>query len=297
MTPKVDDVVVLPDGRKLGYAEWGIADGTPVLYLPGTPTSRLYALPVDPLEQEGIRLIAIDRPGYGKSDAKDGLTLLGFVPDLLALADARGIDRFVVAGMSGGGPWAMATAYAAPDRVTVCGMLAGTDRLWTFTDLPGQIGGLVTAANTDPQAARAALEQMMTARASDAAADAESGPPGMSKVDRRVWESSPELRTRIASAFSETPVDRLAGAFARDMVLVVTDWGFDVAAVKPEVHLWYGEHDANAAHSPDKGRTLAKLLPNARHFLQPDDGTFVFWTKAREILRGFREAHERVVTA
>src|SRR5690242_8758083 len=56
-------VLMLPDGRRLGWDESGDPTGTPVVYLHGTPQTR-QARPADE-ELAGIRLIAFDRPGYG----------------------------------------------------------------------------------------------------------------------------------------------------------------------------------------------------------------------------------------
>ena len=65
----------LADGRLLGYAFYGPEGGRPVLYLHGTPSSRLEPLIIniwghsltDLLQQYNIRLIAVDRPGMGLS--------------------------------------------------------------------------------------------------------------------------------------------------------------------------------------------------------------------------------------
>ena len=52
----------LPDGRHLAYDEVGAADGTPIVYLHGTPDSRLSRHPDAAVASAlGVRLIAIDR--------------------------------------------------------------------------------------------------------------------------------------------------------------------------------------------------------------------------------------------
>lgn len=63
----MDHRVVLPDGRVVSYADTGARDRTVVLYLHGTPGSRMQAGgPVsDTAAALGIRLFAPDRPGYG----------------------------------------------------------------------------------------------------------------------------------------------------------------------------------------------------------------------------------------
>ncbi|MFC6736107.1 alpha/beta fold hydrolase, partial [Halolamina salina] len=57
------------ENRQLAYAEYGDPDGVPVLFLHGTPGSRrLGELFADDAEERGVRLLAPDRPGYGRSE-------------------------------------------------------------------------------------------------------------------------------------------------------------------------------------------------------------------------------------
>jgi pimeloyl-ACP methyl ester carboxylesterase len=74
---------------------------------------------------DGIRLVAIDRPGYGGSDRQPRRSFLGWAPDVATVADQLGIDRFVVLGVSGGGGYAPACAHRIPSasRALVSGMI------------------------------------------------------------------------------------------------------------------------------------------------------------------------------
>ena len=63
------NIVRLPDGRRLCYAGYGAADGNPLLYCHGFPTSRLEVWLFDAAAcRQNLRVIALDRPGYGRSD-------------------------------------------------------------------------------------------------------------------------------------------------------------------------------------------------------------------------------------
>ena len=59
--------IILSDGRKLAYAEYGKSDGYPIFYFHGSPASRLEPLILGEqvLERSGLRIIAPDRPGMG----------------------------------------------------------------------------------------------------------------------------------------------------------------------------------------------------------------------------------------
>ena len=118
-SPRVDSFVHLPDKRRLAYAEYGDANGFPVLLFHGLPGSRLSwgLLPGNPF-CPGLRIVAPDRPGYGRSDAMPRRTLLDWAEDVSNLADALEIQRFAIIGVSGGGPGALACAWKMPDRLT-----------------------------------------------------------------------------------------------------------------------------------------------------------------------------------
>ncbi|HEU4793766.1 MAG TPA: alpha/beta hydrolase, partial [Nitrolancea sp.] len=99
----------LPDGRRLGHAEFGDPNGVPCFFFHGIPGSRLEAAFVDELAaQYGIRVIGIDRPGMGLSDYVSGRRFLDWPADVVALADSLGIEQFAVAGVSGGAAYVAA---------------------------------------------------------------------------------------------------------------------------------------------------------------------------------------------
>jgi pimeloyl-ACP methyl ester carboxylesterase len=111
-TPRVDDRIALPDGRLLAYAEFGDPDGRPVLFLHGTPGYRLNIWATDAeLRSAGVRLVAPDRPGVGRSTPQPDRRLLDWADDIHHLADTLGLERFALVGFSNGGPHAAACAH------------------------------------------------------------------------------------------------------------------------------------------------------------------------------------------
>ena len=116
-----DGTIRLPSGRTVGFADFGApgrGGDTAVLWCHGGPGSRLEPAYVAPAAVEaGLRIVGIDRPGYGLSDPEPGRSIGGWVPEALAVADHLGIDRFVTVGISTGGAYALAVAARAPGRV------------------------------------------------------------------------------------------------------------------------------------------------------------------------------------
>jgi pimeloyl-ACP methyl ester carboxylesterase len=77
--------LVLPDGRRLAWSEWGPADGAPVVFCTGAGMSGALGFGADSLAPLGLRLIAPDRPGLGASDPDPSKTLTRVAADIAAL--------------------------------------------------------------------------------------------------------------------------------------------------------------------------------------------------------------------
>jgi len=124
---RLEQIVELPDGRHLGYAEVGDPAGAPILQFHSNPGSRLdfaFAQHDQALRAAGVRLIGVDRPGYGLSQPKPGRGHADWPADVTALADSLELDRFAVLGYSRGGKYALACAALIPERLTAVGMLS-----------------------------------------------------------------------------------------------------------------------------------------------------------------------------
>src|SRR6185437_6876008 len=113
-----DQTIELAGGRTVGFADYGSPGATAVLWCHGGPGSRLEPAYLRRVASEaGLRIIGIDRPGYGLSTPQPGRTIAGWVPEALAVADHLGIGPFAAVGISTGGAYALALAALAPERV------------------------------------------------------------------------------------------------------------------------------------------------------------------------------------
>ncbi|WP_123536799.1 alpha/beta fold hydrolase [Halosimplex salinum] len=258
--------IELPDGRTLSYAEYGDPDGTPVFPFHGVIGSRLmWSLCDDEATERGIRVVAPDRPGFGASDFEGGRTLLDWPDDVCALADHLDIDRFGVAGFSGGGPHAMACAHAVPDRIR------GVSLVSTVT--PPE-----TRANADPfnEAVLSATKHVpgfsQTAFASSAWLAENAWPQFRTAL---VAGSPPEDRAVFDGPAGETLFADGAEAFrggsrgpAHDLPLVGRDWEFDARDCPLPVDMWHGRADGTVG--VDLARAFGDLLPDVDLYLTDD---------------------------
>ncbi len=120
-----DRLVRLPSGRRLGIAEYGDPDGLPVLAFHGAPASRvMFDVTDQDARRLGLRIIAVDRPGYGLSPLDYGATLARRTDAFAELVDMYGLDRLAVLGVSGGGPYAVALAARLGSRIDALALIS-----------------------------------------------------------------------------------------------------------------------------------------------------------------------------
>jgi pimeloyl-ACP methyl ester carboxylesterase len=254
------------DGRTLAVSEWGDPDGLPYIGMHGTPGGRItYWEDPTIYARHGLRRITYDRPGYGESTRSRGRSIADVVGDVSAIADALGIDRFVVSGGSGGGPHCLATAALMPDRVIRC--LAqvsiapypseGLDWLAGMTQ--GNIDEFRAAMEgEEPMRAIAERERATTlGRLSDGRSDFLGDTYEMSDADKAQMAKHITL---VADQFFNALAPGVDG-WVDDMLAFVRPWGFDVTSIRVPTAVTYGRTDnlVPAAH----GDWLAAHIPNA----------------------------------
>lgn len=268
----------LPDGRRLGWAEWGSEDGAPVLFFSGAGMSRWMGFGADVLATHGVRLIGAERPGLGASDPAPHRTLGDWAEDVRHFAEARRLPPFAVVGFSQGAPFALACAAAGLARAAA--VVSGTDEL-AHPAFAGALHPDVLAMIKDAAADPAAFESSFARRAS-AEVLWHLILSMSSELDLRVYRD-PAFESAYRRALEEG-FSQGAGGYARDLLLASSRWPFDPAAITAPVDLWIGGHDTSPVHSPDHGASLARRIPRSRRHLVPDAGGSLLWTHAADIL-------------
>lgn len=126
--PSSQQTLTLSDGRKLGFATYGAEIGPTVFFLHGFGDCRLTgAIYEDPGKKLGVRVVAVDRPGVGLSSPQKHRTTLDHAEDVRQLAAHLDAKTYSVVGASGGGPSALACAYALPgEQLKSVSLVCGT---------------------------------------------------------------------------------------------------------------------------------------------------------------------------
>ncbi|NND69548.1 MAG: alpha/beta hydrolase [Halioglobus sp.] len=272
--PRYEGAYRLKDGRTLGYAEYGPADGKTILWFHGTPGGRRQIAPEARTlaEERGARLIAVERPGIGDSTSHRYASLADWAADIQAFCNAKEIEYFAVCGLSGGGPYALACAYYLQDRVTAATILGGVAPAVGADAARGGVSPLVRGLAPVVKRVHVPLNQLLVrlirrveSRA-DAAVDfaARFMPPG----DQAVFED-PAMRHMFLDDMLLASRNQMQ-AMLHDVEIFARDWGFRLAEVKTPVYLLYG--DADNIVPLQHGEHMAERLPNAELRVRPEEG-------------------------
>ena len=285
--PQLEGTVAVGEGRRLGFAEFGSAQGRAVFWLHGTPGARRQ-VPMEArafAEREHVRLIGIDRPGVGSSTPHRYGAVIDFAEDLRTVADTLGIDQMAVVGLSGGGPYTLAAAYAMPDRVVATGILGGVaptkgpDAIRSgLMDLAVLAAPVLSAGGVPVGLAASSVIRLARPFASPIIdLYGRMSPEG----DRRLL-ARPEFKAMFLDDLLNGGRKQLSAPFA-DLVLFARDWGFRVNAVKTPVRWWHGDcdHIIPLRH----GQHMVSLLPDAEFHTMHGESHLGGLGMSEEILR------------
>jgi pimeloyl-ACP methyl ester carboxylesterase len=286
--------VAIPQSREVrvgagvvGVYEYGDASGAPVFVFHGTPACGAgFAWAGEPARERGLRLIAPDRPGVGRSTRAD-YAIADYPPMIAALADALGIEQFAVWGYSGGGPYAVACAALLPERVMHAVVAAGMGEVGVWAkpdDFESTDRQMLELAHKRPAVARLILGS--TARLARIAPKT-----AMKSFEKQLGDAD-----RAVAATLGPPADAMAlftQAFARGAHGVVADyaaiaqrWGLALDGIRVPMTVFHG--DADTMVPLRHAEELAARVPGARLIVWPGEGHLGTVAHVAEVLDAVR---------
>ena len=288
--PKLDQQFQLPDGRRLGYDEYGSSDGKSLFYFHGSPSSRVESMlfiSEELLLSLNVRLIAVDRPGMGLSDFQTNRRILDWSQDVIALVNHLDMERFSILAYSLGGPYGLACGFAIPQHLHKVGVVSGA-ALFTESELMNNINKgtrqFLTMPREKPWLSRLFLWIMLGVIPRIAPkkfiAQAISLLP---KPDHAIIANNPTFQKGFINMLHEAMKQGTRGAF-HESLLTVTDWGFHLQDIHMPVMLWHGDADQNIP--VEMAHFAAKVIPKCEAKFFPNEGHLSLFKKnAEEIIR------------
>jgi pimeloyl-ACP methyl ester carboxylesterase len=283
------DVIQLYDGALVAFQEYGDPTGRPVIFCHGWPSSRTMAqLADEPARVLGIRIISPDRPGINGSSMQTDRKLADWPQLLQRLVDHFGISEFRMLAISGGAPYAYATAVTLPERVRAIAVVGGVIPFAELQNLKGLLPlyrWMLAFYRTHPQLLRWSfhlarpflsfrapirlrplLLKMLLLRSCDAASLRDNAAfEAIFESQRRAWRGSAE------------------GVMA-DAQIYAQPWGFAAEDVRVPVRLWHGKEDR--AFAVRLAQAFANRLPDCKARFIENEGHYSLPIRhMREILQ------------
>jgi pimeloyl-ACP methyl ester carboxylesterase len=284
-----ENLIELEDGAVIAFEEYGNANGVPVIFCHGWPSSRTMArLTDEPARDLGIRIISPDRPGISGSSLQPDRKLADWPRVVERIADHLGIRDFRILAISGGAPYAYATAAAMPQQVRAIAIVGGAPPMAELIDRKGllplyrwmlalyrtrprllrrlfYLAGPILSLRP-PVRLRPLLLKMLLLRACDAESLRDAAAfEAIFESQRRAWRGSTE------------------GVMA-DAQIYAQPWGFAIEDVQVPVRLWHGKQDR--AFSIRLAEQVAKRLPNCKARFVDEAGHYSLPIRhMREILK------------
>tara|TARA_R110000868_G_scaffold380784_1_gene646980 strand:+ start:159558 stop:160430 length:873 start_codon:yes stop_codon:yes gene_type:complete len=276
--------LVLKNGRRVGFAEYGDSTGKPVFFFHGVGGgSRLDARYLHQAALlNHVRLISMDRPGIGLSSNSKKQTILSWVDDFEAFADALSIQKFSIVGHSGGAACVAACAYKIPHRLISLSI----------------VSGLAPFEKTLPQLSRgqrilhkvihylpwvATLMMKMTSMMFKRPKMLKKALKQMPSVDQLALQAQ-GTHDALSLALMESFKQGVAGA-SWELQRAMKPWGFELSQIKVKcpINIWQGGLDKQvpAIHAD----VFATLIPQAQsHFFENEGHLSLLINQGEQIL-------------
>lgn len=271
------------DGSAIAVELAGDPAGAPLLLCHGLADSRLSACLLGAAAcEQGLLVVAPDRPGTGGSDARPLGRVADWAGDAATVLDALGIPAATVLGISGGGAFAAACAAALPERVRALVLVSPLGRPdWGSRGMAGGERLSLAAASRAPAFGGWFLGRLAALGRRSPGLFLRIATSELPEIDRREL-GRPAPRDAFVSGYLEA-FRRGSCGVAQDLRLLTRPWGFDLGTIRSATWIHHGEDDTTVPAS--HARRFAEAIPGAQLRLHAGHGHFsLLGAAAGEIL-------------
>lgn len=271
-----DNKITLANGRIIGYAEYGNSSGYPLFYFHGGQESRLSSKFMDSVATNlNIRIISPDRPGVGLSTFQKDRQFLDWGKDMAELADALGLKKYSIFGLSGGAPHVLSCLISDSSRIENASIISGA----TPYDYKGTLKGMwfpvklihwFASWKNDKQL-RKFMQDDFDGLVNKPEKRIKQFQNYLPKPDKELMTKHPEYGWEFIEGSKESYRQGI-NAVVQEWKLYVSDWQMDLSTIYAPTNLWYGSSDKMAP--THRGNYYKKELPNAKLNVIDNEGHF-----------------------
>ena len=221
------------NSNSLSYVDYGDRDGCPILVQHGLIASISEYHLFDRLIEAEKRVICPARPGYGQSTPYQMANMAEWGEIVSVLADALGIKKCDVLGISSGAPYSYAIGYQIPDKIR---------NIYIFSGTPALYDEKVLAYWPYPISKGASIAEMK-------------------KVAKEVFFSKVTGEDLLRETIKDSMANDCFG-IAQDLRLRCMDWGFVLPEAKSSVYMEHSQTDLEVPFIT--AEITAKMIPNCQ---------------------------------
>lgn len=274
------ETIRLQDDRLLAFSQSGDLKGKPVFFFRGSPGSRLFRPPDQITQKHRVRLIAVDRPGFGQSSFQPKRKILDWSEDIRQLADKLNLGKFHVAGHSGGGPYVLACAIGLQERVISSAIISSIGPI----EAVGKVAeistinrlGLLYGKYIPWWVWKVLIYTKFHNRSVDPLKDIMRQEGNRPLADTLLLDD-PRIRDNCVQSELEAFKPGILG-LAWDVRLLTHSWDFNIEDIRSPIFIWHGSDDDQAPITMAKfmadkiSSSLPRFLPDEGHLL-----LFKYW--------------------
>jgi len=280
--------IPLPDGRRLGYVEYGDPDGEPVIYCHSLihPDQQMFHI-LEMQHQLKYRIISPKRPGFLHSTpVNKPYSLQEHASDIIQLANHLKLSTFKVMAHSNGCPFASALAHNYPQCVEKLLLISGF--------VPPYLDDLNKIKSNDRHMYK--LGKFLPDKALIKVANM--AIKGFFKNSSSLIQSNLNHVSASESMFMKTPeaqdflqqwiqasYPNRTEAVVQDLFVRIRDWGFNPKQIQVPVILYHANDDSTVDISCAK--RMSSAIPKCETHYLDEGGHYIFFTQFDKITRNF----------
>ncbi len=274
---RLQNVCILEDSRNLVYDIYGDMDGFPYFYFHGYPCSRLEARCIhEEATEKNIKLISIDRPGFGLSDFQKNRTIIDWSKDILSLSEELNIQKFGIVSYSAGAPYALACGYRFPEKlvkVVILAALGGGD--FQQPGLKNDHKAAFRVAGHLPYIYRCIFWWSTIRRIKGKSAAKRYYRSNLSNFalkDQELFQNS-DILNQLIEIQCESCRQGMKGVI-HEAILLGKPWGVDLSSISSnlKIHIWHGTADLIAPVTASK--EIERMLPKCTTHYKENEGHY-----------------------